>query len=84
MSDWFGLYSISESINAGLDLEMPGDNKWRNSNLVGRAIMGKKVTLRTVKERARKVLTLVKRCAEGAPEVTTFLYRFVIYIIQVC
>jgi len=70
MSDWFGMYSVSDSINAGLDLEMPGEQKWRQLNLVNRAIFSKKVTIRTVKERARKVLELVKRCCEGAPEVS--------------
>ncbi|KAK7458836.1 hypothetical protein VKT23_009846 [Stygiomarasmius scandens] len=68
MSDWFGIYSIDHSINAGLDLEMPGTNKWRTLDLVSRSIGSRKITLRTVKERARKVLELVKRCAAEAPE----------------
>ncbi|GJD04392.1 glycosyl hydrolase family 3 [Colletotrichum higginsianum] len=29
MSDWFGTYSTSEALNAGLDLEMPGPTQWR-------------------------------------------------------
>lgn len=37
MSDWFGVYSIDHAINAGLDLEMPGTNKWRTLNLVNRS-----------------------------------------------
>ncbi|TFY77060.1 hypothetical protein EWM64_g6952 [Hericium alpestre] len=69
MSDWFGLYSIDHSLNAGLDLEMPGANKWRTIELVNRAIAARKVTTRTLKERARKVLELVQRCAKEAPEV---------------
>ncbi|KAF5348348.1 hypothetical protein D9758_010946 [Tetrapyrgos nigripes] len=69
MSDWFGIYSIDHSINAGLDLEMPGTNKWRTLDLVSRSIGSRKVTLRTVKERARKVLELVKRCAQECPEI---------------
>ena len=33
----FGVYSIDHSINAGLDLEMPGTNKWRSLDLVNRS-----------------------------------------------
>ncbi|KAJ7070143.1 beta-glucosidase [Mycena amicta] len=69
MSDWFGVYSIDLSIKAGLDLEMPGTNKWRSLDLVNRSIVSRKLTHRVVKERARKVLELVQKCAVGAPEV---------------
>ncbi|KAF5369139.1 hypothetical protein D9757_011062 [Collybiopsis confluens] len=69
MSDWFGIYSIDLSINAGLDLEMPGTNKWRTLDLVGRSIGSRKITLRTVKARARKVLELVQKCCRECPEV---------------
>ncbi|KAF8993944.1 glycoside hydrolase family 3 protein [Cyathus striatus] len=69
MSDWFGIYSISPSLNAGVDLEMPGLNKWRTLDLVNRSIVARKVTTRTVKARARQVLEVVKRCAAGAPEI---------------
>lgn len=33
----FGVYSIDHAINAGLDLEMPGTNKWRTLDLVNRS-----------------------------------------------
>ena len=33
----FGVYSIDHSINAGLDLEMPGTNKWRTLDLMNRS-----------------------------------------------
>ncbi|KAJ7259221.1 beta-glucosidase [Mycena rebaudengoi] len=69
MSDWFGTYSVDLGINAGLDLEMPGINKWRSLDLVNRSIQSRKVTLRTIKQRATKVLELVQKCAIGAPEV---------------
>ncbi|KZT18915.1 glycoside hydrolase family 3 protein [Neolentinus lepideus HHB14362 ss-1] len=69
MSDWFGIYSIDHAINAGLDLEMPGTNKWRILDLMNRSIGSRKIMTRTVKERAKKVLELVQRCAQGAPEV---------------
>ncbi|KDR81345.1 hypothetical protein GALMADRAFT_221203 [Galerina marginata CBS 339.88] len=34
MSDWFGTYGVDQSINAGLDLEMPGPPRWRTSSHV--------------------------------------------------
>jgi beta-glucosidase len=72
MSDWTGVYSIDHSINAGLDLEMPGTNKWRTLDLVNRSMQARKLLLRTVKERARNVLNLVQKCAKYAPEVLYF------------
>ncbi|KAF9235615.1 glycoside hydrolase family 3 protein [Melanogaster broomeanus] len=69
MSDWFGVYSIDLSINAGLDLEMPGTNKWRTLDLMNRSIVSRKLTVRTIKERARKVVELAKRVAQEAPEI---------------
>jgi beta-glucosidase len=69
MSDWFGVYSVDTAINAGLDLEMPGTNKWRQLDLVTRSIQSRKILPRTLKERARNVLKLVQKCAQGAPEV---------------
>ena len=65
----FVVYSIDHAINAGLDLEMPGLNKWRTYDLVTRSISSFKVMDRTLKERARNVLNLVQKCARGAPEV---------------
>ncbi|KAG8897103.1 hypothetical protein FRB99_008457 [Tulasnella sp. 403] len=69
MSDWFGVYSVSESINASLDLEMPGPQKWRTQEKVNRTIQAHKVTVRTVKERAAAVLKLVKQLCKTNPEV---------------
>jgi beta-glucosidase len=67
MSDWFGVYSLTESINASLDLEMPGVEKWRTQDKVKRSLVAKKTTIRTIKARARKVLELVKKlCATNA------------------
>lgn len=69
MSDWLGVYSVDLSIKAGLDLEMPGSNKWRTLDLVNRSIQSRKLTTRVIRERARSVLQLVQKCARGAPEV---------------
>ncbi len=69
MSDWFGVYGLSESINATLDLEMPGTDKWRTVDKVGRSIRAYKTSLRTVKERAYKVLELVQKLCKTNAEV---------------
>jgi len=72
MSDWFGTYSTSESINAGLDIEMPGPVRWRG-DIALHALTSNKIAELTIDERARAVLELVKECAksgvrEGAEE----------------
>ncbi|KAG8916398.1 hypothetical protein FRC01_003180, partial [Tulasnella sp. 417] len=69
MSDWFGVYGLAPSINAGVDLEMPGDNKWRADEKVRRCITAKKITVRTIKERAGSVLRLVKQLSKTNAEV---------------
>jgi len=48
---------------------MPGLNKWRTLELVNRSIQARKVTTKTIKQRARKVLEFVQKCAKNAPEV---------------
>ena len=63
------MYDVDHSLNAGLDLEMPGTNKWRTLDYVGRCIQARKVTVTTIKQRVKKVLELVHKCAQRAPEV---------------
>ncbi|RDW65085.1 hypothetical protein BP6252_10736 [Coleophoma cylindrospora] len=63
MSDWYGTYSTSDALNAGLDLEMPGPTRWRGI-IADLAVSSRKVTHRTLDARARKVLELVKRCSK--------------------
>ncbi|PVH74233.1 glycoside hydrolase family 3 protein [Cadophora sp. DSE1049] len=61
MSDWYGTYSTSEALNAGLDLEMPGPTRWRGI-IADLAVSSRKVTNATINSRARNVLNLVNRC----------------------
>lgn len=66
MTDWFGMYSTSESLNAGLDLEMPGPTKWRG-DLLRWSVASGKVKQRTVDGSVRNLLKLinkVSRCSE--------------------
>jgi beta-glucosidase len=60
MSDWFGSHSTVETINAGLDLEMPGPARDRGDKLV-QALMDGKVDAETVKATARRILVLLER-----------------------
>ncbi|PDS99829.1 glycosyl hydrolase [Rhizobium sp. S9] len=60
MSDWFGSHSTAETINAGLDLEMPGPARDRGEKLVA-AVREGKVEAATVRAAARRMLLLLER-----------------------
>ncbi|KAL3426771.1 beta-glucosidase [Phlyctema vagabunda] len=72
MSDWFGTYSTTGAIKAGLDLEMPGPTRWRGSALT-HAVVSNKVKMSHLDDRVRAVLKLINltsksRIPENAPE----------------
>ncbi|KAL4980171.1 glycoside hydrolase superfamily [Aspergillus desertorum] len=68
MSDWFGTYSTSESIIAGLDIEMPGKTRWRGDALA-HAVSSNKVHEFILDERVRNVLNLLNYVEPlGIPE----------------
>ena len=60
ISDWYGTYSTSEAINAGLDLEMPGPTRFRGQ-LLSWLVLSRKVTEKALDEAVRNVLGLVDR-----------------------
>ena len=60
MSDWFGSRSTEPTVNAGLDLEMPGPSRDRGARLVA-AVREGRVAAATVRERAGNVLRLMVR-----------------------
>lgn len=60
MSDWWGMYSTSEAINAGLDLEMPGPTVWRGKPMKWAAEAGK-IRMSRIDEAVRRFLHLVSR-----------------------
>jgi beta-glucosidase len=60
MSDWWGTYSTSEAINAGLDLEMPGPTVYRGRSLSW-AVSSRKVLEATVDQCVRNLLNLLKK-----------------------
>jgi beta-glucosidase len=61
MSDWGGTNSTAESLNAGLDLEMPGPTRWRTIKVVTDAVKKGHVSESCITERARNVLKLIER-----------------------
>lgn len=72
VSDWFGTYSVSDAVNAGLDLEMPGMSHFRGPALI-HAITSNKTKEFTIDERVRSVLKMVNltqhaNIPEFAPE----------------
>lgn len=60
MSDWFGSHSTAATVNAGLDLEMPGPSRDRGEKLLA-AVQAGEVAPETVRERALNVLRLMAR-----------------------
>jgi hypothetical protein len=69
MSDWYGTYSVSESINAGLDLEMPGPARWHEPGLVSHLINAHKIDPRTIDRNAATVLRWAQKLAKLHPEI---------------
>ena len=60
MSDWFGSRTTAPTVNAGLDLEMPGPTRDRGATLV-QAVHDGLVRAQTVRERALAMLRLMER-----------------------
>ncbi len=60
MSDWFGSHATAPTINAGLDLEMPGPPRDRGAKLIA-AVEAGEIDAATVRARARAVLRLMER-----------------------
>jgi beta-glucosidase len=69
MSDWMGTYSVSEAINAGLDLEMPGKPRWRQLPLVRHSINSHKILPSTINERVINILRWVQKLAVLNPSI---------------
>jgi beta-glucosidase len=60
ISDWWGTYSTSEAINAGLDLEMPGPSIWRGRQLI-EAVECRKVSMAAIDTAVENLLKLIDR-----------------------
>ncbi|KZL64654.1 beta-glucosidase [Colletotrichum tofieldiae] len=64
MSDWYGTYSCEASLNAGVDIEMPGPSRYREKEALA-AVFSGKVHSHTIDDRARKVLQFVNDAASA-------------------
>ncbi|HEY4169637.1 MAG TPA: glycoside hydrolase family 3 C-terminal domain-containing protein [Reyranella sp.] len=60
VSDWFGSHSTAPTVNAGLDLEMPGPTRDRGAKLIT-AVEADEVSAATIRQRALNVLRLLVR-----------------------
>lgn len=60
MSDWFGSHTTVESVDAGLDLEMPGPTRDRGDKLVA-AVREGRIGADKVRAAALRVLRLIER-----------------------
>lgn len=59
MSDWFGSHSTAPTVNAGLDLEMPGPPRDRGQKLVA-AVEAGEVSRQTIRRRVRAILSVME------------------------
>lgn len=60
MSDWFGSHSTAPTVNAGLDIEMPGPTRDRGDKLIA-AVEAGDVSRETIRARALNILRLMER-----------------------
>jgi beta-glucosidase len=60
MSDWFGSRTTAPTVNAGLDLEMPGPTRDRGDKLIA-AVKDGAVSAETVRTRAINMVRLMQR-----------------------
>lgn len=65
MSDWFGSHSTAETVNAGLDLEMPGPTRDRGQKLID-AVESGAVSEATLRQRVVNMLRLMQRVGSHA------------------
>ena len=60
MSDWFATHSTAASVNAGLDLEMPGPPIWRGERLLQAVEIGEVKEI-TIDESVRRLLRMIAK-----------------------
>lgn len=74
MSDWFGTYSIKESLDAGLNLEMPGPTVFRENVPTSHKVYSNEIHNDVIDKNVRCILKMVNEAMksgipENAPEV---------------
>ncbi|KAG7660886.1 BGL2 [[Candida] subhashii] len=61
MSDWHGVYSTKESLDAGLNLEMPGPTRFRQELPLTHSIQTNEIHRDVIDDNVRQVLKLVQK-----------------------
>lgn len=59
MSDWFGVYSTKEAIDAGLNLEMPGPTRFRRPLQVAHKVVNHEIHINEINDNVRHVLNFI-------------------------
>ncbi|OBA19185.1 hypothetical protein METBIDRAFT_33396 [Metschnikowia bicuspidata var. bicuspidata NRRL YB-4993] len=65
MSDWYGVYSMKESLDAGLNLEMPGPTRFRELVQTSHAVVCNEIHRDTIDDNVRHVLHFVNDCLKA-------------------
>ena len=69
MSDWWGTYTSKEAIQAGLDLEMPGPTRFRDSSTIGHMAQTRELHVNDIDLRVKNILKLISYASQsGIPE----------------
>ncbi|KAK6203611.1 beta-glucosidase [Scheffersomyces amazonensis] len=69
MSDWHGVYSSKESLDAGLNLEMPGPTRFRQQTATLHSIQTNEIHRDVIDDNARYILKLVNESLKsGIPK----------------
>lgn len=62
MSDWYGVYSTKNSLDAGLNLEMPGPTRFRQQTQTVHEVVCNQIHEDVIDENARRVLNFINDC----------------------
>lgn len=65
MSDWFGTYSTKESLDAGLNLEMPGPTRFRQLLQTHHKVITNEIHRDVIDDNVRYVLKFVNECLKA-------------------
>ncbi|KXJ96350.1 glycoside hydrolase superfamily [Microdochium bolleyi] len=60
VSDWFGTYSTSEALNAGMDLEMAGPTKFRTQKMIEDALASGELEISTIAKSVQRLVDTLK------------------------
>lgn len=69
MSDWYGVYTTKEALDAGLNLEMPGPTRFREDVQTSHMVVCNEIHRDVIDDNCRYVLHFINDCLEaGIPK----------------